>query len=252
MLNFGLNMPFYLMMLYGSIMIVFVLILRGLFRNRLPKSVFPVLWGVVLLRFLIPFSVSSPLSITMPWNNLSLIQTTYSSSTAITEAVRADWPEEEATEDTPIINYEVGDEWRGQTVGYDNVNIAYDPIEERISVKGDNVTRVTEAYDGISQTAYSDYYPSYGSVLRELFTDFDIFYKDIFRIRRLLTIIYIFSFIIAAGILGSQKYRYLKRLHGSLLIEHNETINTILRDMGMGHVLVFPTMKLHRRWYADC
>ena len=239
MLKCEMNMPFYLMMIYGSIMIVFVLILRGLFRNRFPKFIFPILWCVVLLRFLIPFSVSTPLSIPMPWNDMSLILTTYSFDTAVSEAVLVDWPDEELVEDVPVVRYEAGGEWSGQTVGYDNVSISYDPVEETISVKGDNVTGVTEAYDSISQAAYSDYYPSYGSVLRELFSDFDIFYKDIFRIRRLLTIIYFFSFIAAAGILGSQKYRYLKRLRGGLLIEHNETINTILRDMGMGHVLVF-------------
>ena len=74
MLHFGMNMPFYLMMIYGSMMIVIVLILRALFRNRLPKFVFPVLWVVVLARFVIPFSVSSPLSIPMPWNYLLPVQ----------------------------------------------------------------------------------------------------------------------------------------------------------------------------------
>ncbi len=58
MLHFGLNMPFYYMALYGSIMIVIVLLLRAFLKERLPKFVFPVLWGVVLLRLLVPFSVS--------------------------------------------------------------------------------------------------------------------------------------------------------------------------------------------------
>ena len=236
MLNFGLNMPFYLMMLYGSIMIVFVLILRGLFRNRLPKFVFPVLWGVVLLRFLIPFSVSSPLSIPMPWSAMSPF-TAVSSIDMVTAGTASS--SVTVVEDSPVVNYVVGDEWRGQTVGYDNVSIAYDPVKERISVKGDSVSEATEAYGGISQTAYSDYYSSYGSVLGGLFSDFDVFYKDIYMVRWLLVIIYIFGLIAVAGILGRQKFRYLKRLQRGLLIEHNETINTILREMGMGHVLVF-------------
>ena len=66
MLHFGLNMPFYYMALYGSIMIVIVLLLRAFLKERLPKFVFPVLWGVVLLRLLVPFSVSSPLSLPVP------------------------------------------------------------------------------------------------------------------------------------------------------------------------------------------
>ena len=238
MLHFGMNMPFYLMMIYGSMMIVMVLILRALFRNRLPKFVFPVLWVVVLVRFVIPFSVSSPLSIPIPWNYLSPVQISYTSDVAVAEAGTASVVTSLA-EDVPIVNYAVGDEWRGQTVGYNNVSIAYDPVKERISVKGDSVVEATEAYGGISQTAYSDYYPSYGSVLEGLFSDFDVFYKDVFMIRRLLVIIYILGFITVAGILGWQKYRYLKRLRGSLLIEQNETINTILREMGMGHVLAF-------------
>ena len=43
----------------------------------------------------------------------------------------------------------------------------------------------------------------------------------------------------AAVILLHQKWRYARRLRNSLLIEHNETINTILRNENMGHVLVF-------------
>ena len=236
MVNFGMNMPFNLMMIYGGIMIVFVLILRGLFRNRLPKFVFPVLWCVVLLRFLIPFSVSSPLSIPIPWSAMSPF-TAVSSIDMVTAGTASS--SVTVVEDSPVVNYVVGDEWQGQTVGYDNVSIAYDPVKERISVKGDSVSDATEAYGGISQTAYSDYYPSYGSVLGGLFSDFDVFYKDIFMVRWILVIIYILGFIAVAGILGSQKYRYLRRLQSGLLIEHNETINTILREMGMGHVLVF-------------
>ena len=239
MLHFGMNMPYYLMMLYGSVMIVIVLILRMLFRNRLPKFVFPVLWCVVLLRFVIPFSVSSPLSIPMPWNYMSPFTFAYGDSVVTAGTAYSSNAAVTVVEDGPVVNYVAGDEWYGQTVGYDNVSIDYDPVKERISVKGDNVSEATETYGGISQTAYSDYYPSYGSVLGELFSDFDVFYKDVFMVRRLLVIIYILGFLTVAGILGSQKYRYLRRLQRGLLIEHNETINTILRDMGMGHVLVF-------------
>ena len=209
MLHFGMNMPYYLMMLYGSMMIVMVLILRMLFRNRLPKFVFPVLWCVVLLRFVIPFSVSSPLSLPMPGNVLSPIQVSYSSRVAVADAIYSS----EATVGTgnisswditavaegPVVNYEAG-EWHGQTVGYDNVSIAYDPVEERISVKGYSDS-VTEAYGGISQEAYSGYDPSQGSVLDRILSYFDLFYKDIFMARRLLLIIYILSFTVAAGIL---------------------------------------------------
>ena len=66
MLHLRFNMPLILMMLYGSILIFIVLIFRSLFRNKLPKFVFPLLWGAILLRLLIPFSLSSPLSLKIP------------------------------------------------------------------------------------------------------------------------------------------------------------------------------------------
>ncbi len=60
MLSFKMNMPFYLMVFYGSIMIAAVLVLRGLLRNKVPKFVFPVLWSAVLLRLLVPFFTEQP------------------------------------------------------------------------------------------------------------------------------------------------------------------------------------------------
>ena len=66
MIHFTMNMPFSLMAFYGSIMIIVVLILRALLKNHLPKFVFPIFWGVILLRLLIPFSLSSPLSMDVP------------------------------------------------------------------------------------------------------------------------------------------------------------------------------------------
>ena len=200
MLHFGMNMPYYLMMLYGSIMIVMVLILRGLFRNRLPKFVFPVLWCVVLLRFLVPFSISSPLSIPIPWNYLSSIQITYTDDrdSAVEAAV---------VKDIPVFEFTAGD---AQTVGYDNISATL-TVTEDASVQTENL---------------SDY--AYGSIFYHLFTG-----------QRILLVIYILGIGAVAVILGLQKFRYIKRLQTGLLIENNETINSMLRDMGMGHVLVF-------------
>lgn len=47
----------------GAVMILAVLLLRGLFLNRLPKKTFFILWGMVLLRLLIPVSVPSRFSV---------------------------------------------------------------------------------------------------------------------------------------------------------------------------------------------
>jgi len=86
MLHFGLNMPLLLMALYGSIMILTVFLLRALFKNRLPKFVFPVLWSLVLFRLLVPFSLSSPISTPVPDWHLQLIEapTVYLAENTIT------------------------------------------------------------------------------------------------------------------------------------------------------------------------
>ena len=204
MLKFGMNMPYYLMMIYGSIMIVLVLILRMLFRNRLPKFVFPMLWCIVLLRFVIPFSVSSPLSLPIPWNYLSPIQITYTVDGDSTATVTV-------VEDAPVFEFTASD---AQSAGYNNVSMityTYDAATEDIPI----------------HTEYlSDY--AYGNAIYHFFTGQEV-----------LLVIYVLGIAAAAGILGWQKFRYIKRLQTGLLIENNETINSMLRDMGMGHVLVF-------------
>lgn len=54
-----------------------------------------------------------------------------------------------------------------------------------------------------------------------------------------LLLIYVIGFVLTAGILLWQRYLYSKKLHSSLLVEHNETINELLREMNMGHILVY-------------
>lgn len=73
MLHFGMNMPFPLMAVWGNLMIVIILLLRAFLKKKLPKFVFPVLWFIVLLRLLVPFSLSSPLSVKVPDELLSYL-----------------------------------------------------------------------------------------------------------------------------------------------------------------------------------
>ena len=61
-MKFGMNMPLYTMSLYGGVLILVVLVLRAFLKKHLPKALMPVLWAVVLVRLLVPFSVSGPLS----------------------------------------------------------------------------------------------------------------------------------------------------------------------------------------------
>lgn len=51
------------MSLYGAILIAAVLLLRALFLNRLPKRTFSTLWGLAILRLLLPLSITSAVSL---------------------------------------------------------------------------------------------------------------------------------------------------------------------------------------------
>lgn len=51
------------MSLYSSILILAVIVIRSFMLYRLPKSTFLVLWGIVIFKLLIPFSITSSLSI---------------------------------------------------------------------------------------------------------------------------------------------------------------------------------------------
>ncbi|MCH5345406.1 MAG: hypothetical protein J1E64_15380 [Acetatifactor sp.] len=185
MLHFGMNMPFYLMALYGSIMIVMVLILRALLKNRLPKFVFPLLWSLVMLRFLVPFSISIPLSMPVPAN--------------------------------PLPN--------------DNMASAVVLVQDQDSL--------TPAVPGTAHTVWEQGAVSttaettiaYGDSMGPYYTPF--VWEDI------IPVAYILGLLVTAGILGWQKYAYAQKLKNGFLVEQNETVNTILRSMGMGHVLVF-------------
>lgn len=191
MFNLKMNMPFYLMVFYGSIMIITVLILRGLLKNRLPKFVFPILWGVILLRLLVPFSLSSPLSMKVPeFAQDNPFETAFAQNSAITEDIPADLPYQEAEISTPPM-HGTGTEIVQEAVA-----------EETFSI------------------SFSDYQP------QNFYAPFVLF-------------VYFIGIFVTAGILLAQKYRYSNRLKASLLVEHNETINALLREMDMGHVLVF-------------
>ena len=49
--------------LIASVLILVIIVVRAVFLNRLPKRVFPVLWVVVILRLLLPFSIDSGFSV---------------------------------------------------------------------------------------------------------------------------------------------------------------------------------------------
>lgn len=217
MLHFRMNMPFYLMAFYGSVMIAAVLLLRALLKNKLPKFVFPALWGVVLLRLLVPFSLSSPLSLPVPAGLTGL-----SEAFAIYEDEMA-----RATENLPQTQSGTAG---SEATGSDGTARTW-ASESPGSPSTDNNIAVVEE---VVMEGSSDYIMD---------TDTSFLPRSFFlrsnSLRNALPALYLLGLAAVAGILAWQKIIYAKRLKGGLLMERNETVNGLLRDMGMGHVLVF-------------
>lgn len=211
MLHFTMNMPFLLMAFYGSLMIVIVLLFRGLLKDRLPKFVFPVLWCVVLLRLLVPFSLSSPLTIkavaNIPWFILPGFIGIMSENVDMSENI--DTSENAVTQDSAA---EAVDGMLFTDMG-----------------KGETPRVQTET--AIVEGTYASYGEAYGGdFVRKLF-------REDFWL--LISVLYYGGILVTLAVFALQKYGYTKKLKNCLLIEHNETINTMLREMDMGHILVF-------------
>ncbi len=178
MIHLTMGMPLYLMAFYGSIMIVLVLLLRFLFKDKLPKFVFPILWCMILIRLLIPFSLSSPItlkqSISLPW-------------------------------------------------------------QESWNVAGGAMTAATEnIVEDTSSSSASDAETAVAYASESGFGSMSSLNRG-----EIVMILYALGIIITISILLYQIFKYSRILKDSLLVEHNETINTILREMNMGHILVF-------------
>lgn len=209
MINLTMNMPFSLMGFYGSIMIVTVLVLRGLLKNKLPKFVFPLFWGVILLRLLIPFSLSSPLSMKVPdffRNPFYEVASTIN-----------------LTEDLPTTA---------------EMNVATTQRQQKTIVPETTALETTVSETIVSEAIVSEIpleaEATEDAVLNISYTGFNdtLFYH-------LLIFIYFGGLFVTISVLLIQKYQYTKRLKNALLIEHNETINTLLREINMGQILVF-------------
>ena len=211
MLHFRMNMPFFLMAFYGSVMIAIVLALRAALKNRLPKFVFPVLWGVVLLRLLVPFSISSPLSLPVPGVLSGL------SGFSLGEEEGTGVVVEDATQFQPLVPGTSG------------------PVSSDLNFGEEDSTGVENIGQAVAEEVthgFSERAIPYGVMNSEAFFSSRALSKA-------LPVLYLLGLAVTAGILGLQKYLYGKKLRRGLLMEHNETVNELLRGMGMGHVLVF-------------
>lgn len=228
MLHFGMNMPFILMSFYGSVMILIVLLFRAVLKKKLPKFVFPVVWCVVLFRLLIPFSVSSPLTIRLSDDSPLSVLTEFLAARTEAAYVSAD---AEILEDA---------EYTYAETAIENVTISTKPatvessgakVEENVPVVEDTISPGAK---GIIETAIE-----VSEDRAALYDIAEFLYLPFMHGYTLLTVIYAIGFVLTAGVLLWQRYHYSKKLHTSLLVEHNETINELLREMNMGHIYVF-------------
>ena len=66
------------MSIYGAILISAILLIRALTLHKLPKRIFLILWGIALLRLLIPFEITSDYSIysLLPKENTATLKVT--------------------------------------------------------------------------------------------------------------------------------------------------------------------------------
>lgn len=64
----------------GSVFIILILLIRFFAINKLPKNTFLILWGLVIFRLLVPFSIPSPFSVYTVFNTNDAIQGTVSQS----------------------------------------------------------------------------------------------------------------------------------------------------------------------------
>ncbi len=202
MINFRMNMPFYLMGFSGSIMILLISLLRIILKKRLPKFVFPILWFVVLLRLLIPFSISTPISLKLP-NWASSV-----SNTAITDAI-----------ETTASNTEFYAAYGDISEEPDHFNSVTDTTLPGTGITeetAENNTAVTE------QTAYMPGSENSGT----------------FQVDKLIAL-YWAGFIITLVILLWQKHRCDIMLKDSLPVENNDLINSVLSEMNIKNVRVF-------------
>ena len=186
MMHFRMNMPFFLMAFYGSVMIAIVLALRAALKNRLPKFVFPVLWGVVLLRLLVPFSISSPLSLPVPGFLSGL------SGFSLGEEEGTGVVVEDATQFQSLVPGTSGPVSSDLNFGEENST----------GVENIGQTVAEEVTHGFSERAIP-----YGVM------DSEAFFSSR-ALSKALPVLYLLGLAVTAGILGLQKYLYRKSCEG--------------------------------------
>ena len=71
------------MSLSGAVMILVIVVIRALAINKLPKKAFLVLWGVVVVRLLVPYSFSSTFSVYSLLGRLAITAETANGNPAV-------------------------------------------------------------------------------------------------------------------------------------------------------------------------
>lgn len=103
------------MSISGGILILAIFVLRRLFRNKVPKRTFVILWMVALVRLLVPVSVNAPWSI-HTWLQIENWMQEYTGSSA------KDWIQEYETRDEEsFVQEKMGNEEKNQEQNFQTI-----------------------------------------------------------------------------------------------------------------------------------
>ena len=76
------------MSLSGAVLIVAIIVIRALFLHKLPKKTFTILWTLVLIRLLLPFSIPSSFSIYSWFPSINSARESYIADNNTSERVK--------------------------------------------------------------------------------------------------------------------------------------------------------------------
>ena len=76
------------MSLSGAVLITVIIVIRALFLHKLPKKTFTILWTLVLIRLLLPFSIPSSFSIYSWFPSINSARESYIADNNTSERVK--------------------------------------------------------------------------------------------------------------------------------------------------------------------
>jgi beta-lactamase regulating signal transducer with metallopeptidase domain len=123
---------------YSAVLIAVIILIRALTLQKLPKKTFLTLWGIVILRLLLPFSITSPFSIykivEVPWQRIT---DSIFSTMSVPDAFVADSPDHTVYDSASYDDYAY-DYTANGTAAFETD--AYDYVANDTSANGTSTT----------------------------------------------------------------------------------------------------------------